>query len=306
MKKKIITMCLVVALAATAIVGGTLAYFTDTDADQNTFTVGNVKIVQNEEQRPVDENGKYKDGDVIGFIDETSALVPAVVPDGSKNGSYDGTVKVADEKEYKIWDKSINNELDKFISVTNVGTEEAYVRTIIAFEDNEAGTITPYLHTLWGFNGDGSYVEKTANPDAFGKYTNLPNADVVWLMDNNGEYLTIGLPQVNAKNETVYVPHSIAVITYTEKLAAKATTVPSLMQLWLDQSATNEWSKAVGDKYTIYAASLAVQADGFDTASKAMDTAFDLTVENMQKWLTATAKTDNYDNTVAGAKTYTE
>lgn len=44
MKKKILVLCLVVALAVTAVVGGTLAYFTDTDNETNTFTVGNVKI----------------------------------------------------------------------------------------------------------------------------------------------------------------------------------------------------------------------------------------------------------------------
>ena len=44
MKKKIIALCLVIALAATAVIGGTLAYFTDTDEETNTFTLGNVKI----------------------------------------------------------------------------------------------------------------------------------------------------------------------------------------------------------------------------------------------------------------------
>lgn len=44
MKKKILALCLVVALAVTAVVGGTLAYFTDTDKETNTFTVGNVDI----------------------------------------------------------------------------------------------------------------------------------------------------------------------------------------------------------------------------------------------------------------------
>lgn len=44
MKKKLLAMCLVVALAATAVIGGTLAYFTDNDAATNTFTVGNVDI----------------------------------------------------------------------------------------------------------------------------------------------------------------------------------------------------------------------------------------------------------------------
>ena len=43
-KKKILALCLIVCLLATAAVGGTLAYFTDTDAATNTFTVGNVDI----------------------------------------------------------------------------------------------------------------------------------------------------------------------------------------------------------------------------------------------------------------------
>lgn len=44
MKKKILSLCLVVALVATAVVGGTLAYFTDTDAETNVFTTGDVNI----------------------------------------------------------------------------------------------------------------------------------------------------------------------------------------------------------------------------------------------------------------------
>lgn len=49
MKKKIMTISLVVALAAIAIVGGTLAYFTDkTETKTNTFAVGNVKIYLDE------------------------------------------------------------------------------------------------------------------------------------------------------------------------------------------------------------------------------------------------------------------
>lgn len=48
MKKKILALCLCVALAATAIVGASLAYFTDTDTATNAFTVGNVKIALRE------------------------------------------------------------------------------------------------------------------------------------------------------------------------------------------------------------------------------------------------------------------
>ena len=48
MKKKIIAVCLIVALAATAVVGGTLAWFTDDEVATNTFTVGNVDITLTE------------------------------------------------------------------------------------------------------------------------------------------------------------------------------------------------------------------------------------------------------------------
>lgn len=44
MKKKILALCLIVALAATAAIGGTLAYFTDRDEQTNTFTVGKVGL----------------------------------------------------------------------------------------------------------------------------------------------------------------------------------------------------------------------------------------------------------------------
>lgn len=44
MKRKIVALCLCVALAVVAIGGATLAYFTDTDEAKNTFTVGNVEI----------------------------------------------------------------------------------------------------------------------------------------------------------------------------------------------------------------------------------------------------------------------
>lgn len=44
MKKKIVALTLVVAMLAIAIVGGTLAYFTDAEQVTNTMTVGNVEI----------------------------------------------------------------------------------------------------------------------------------------------------------------------------------------------------------------------------------------------------------------------
>lgn len=48
MKKKITAIALVVCLVAVAVVGGSLAYFTDKEDATNTFTVGNVDITLTE------------------------------------------------------------------------------------------------------------------------------------------------------------------------------------------------------------------------------------------------------------------
>lgn len=61
MKKKIITAALVVCLSAVAIVGASLAYFTDTDEATNAFTSGKVDITLNEV-----------------FNEETAQLIPGV------------------------------------------------------------------------------------------------------------------------------------------------------------------------------------------------------------------------------------
>lgn len=98
MKKKILSLCLVIALAATAVIGGTLAYFSDTDAQKNTFTTGNVAIDLWED---------FGDNDAQG-IEE---LIPAT---GSAQA---GTLK---------------NGIEKEVYVENTGSEDAYVRVHIA------------------------------------------------------------------------------------------------------------------------------------------------------------------------------
>lgn len=56
MKKKIIAVCLVVCLLAIAVVGGTLAYMTDTDERTNTFTAGKVGLSLDEAKVKLDED----------------------------------------------------------------------------------------------------------------------------------------------------------------------------------------------------------------------------------------------------------
>ena len=75
MKKKIFSLCLVVALIATAVVGGTLAYFTDTTENvENTFAMGKVKISLDETDINNPNGPRVKTNDYTG-----TAMVPGHV-----------------------------------------------------------------------------------------------------------------------------------------------------------------------------------------------------------------------------------
>lgn len=107
MKKKLIAIFLCVALAAVAIVGASLAYFTDTDAQKNTFTTGNVAI------------DLWED---FGSNSGIEKLIPAT------GSAQQGTLK---------------NGVNKEVYVGNTGSEDAYVRVHIAIPqilDNGADT----------------------------------------------------------------------------------------------------------------------------------------------------------------------
>lgn len=85
MKKKILALCLVVALAATAIIGGTLAYFTDGDEATNTFTVGNVSIdlIESKLSRDGGENSPTDDAikaDAETYMDYLAEAGKNMVP----------------------------------------------------------------------------------------------------------------------------------------------------------------------------------------------------------------------------------
>ena len=84
MKKKIVALCLCVALAVVAIGGATLAYFTDTDAKTNTFTTGKVDITLKETFDA--ENAKLLPGS------QTKNAVPKEVKIALETGSEDAYV----------------------------------------------------------------------------------------------------------------------------------------------------------------------------------------------------------------------
>lgn len=93
MKKKLTAIFLCVALVAIAIVGASLAYFTDTKSATNTFVVGNVKIELIEQQKG--ENG-------LEDFDQGKTLVPGKSNDGNAVSKI-ATVKNTGKNDAWVW-----------------------------------------------------------------------------------------------------------------------------------------------------------------------------------------------------------
>ena len=244
----VLSLLLSVALAT----GGTLAYLSDTDADVNVMTLGNVYIVQNEQEWNEDKT------ELQPFTQE-KPLLPYV---GELNW-------VNDEKlgaEYRRF--TMENVVDKYVTVTNTGKSDAYVRTIIALEMGEYKTIDEYKYNIIG----------TSTNSANGAQYQFTGT---WAWDE------AFVAQIDGKNFMVMVA------THQNALKPEETTIPSLLQVYLNKNCGNEEVEKVdgnGDgKLNILVLSQAVQTNGFENAATALVTAFGKVdadnVANVNKWM---------------------
>ena len=134
MKKKITALCLCVALLAVAVVGASLAYFTDTKSATNTFTVGNVKIdlIESKYHREGNDNS----GDT-SIPDPTHKVVTEDGMEYVKTGHTmftDDEIK-ADATTYATEYLAVKGEnmvpgrgVAKCPYVVNTGANDAYIR----------------------------------------------------------------------------------------------------------------------------------------------------------------------------------
>ena len=183
MKKKITAIFLCVALVAIAIVGASLAYFTDTDAATNTFTVGNVKI-------DLIESRFHRQGS--GSSGDTTIPTPNQTASGMKYVSNGATIFTDDEikadaANYSayITERGKNMVPGKNIAkspyVINTGANEAYIRIRVMipsdanrdyWQARSGGVIESQFCTTAITSGEFMHNDKTTyNPfiDASGK-----------------------------------------------------------------------------------------------------------------------------------------
>ena len=87
MKKKLTLVVTCVVLVAAMVIGGTLAYFTDTKTANNTFTMGNVKIALDETDVKNPEGNRVTSNEYDVYPGQTVTKDP-IVHNTGKNGAY--------------------------------------------------------------------------------------------------------------------------------------------------------------------------------------------------------------------------
>ena len=246
MKKYLLTGISYVLVAALAI-GGTFAYLQDSDEDVNVMTLGNVQIDQIEQEWNADHT------QLVDFT-QAKPLYPYVGELGWKN---------ADNYAYRQF--TMNNVVDKYVTVKNTGKSDAYVRTLIAFELGEmtaakwADTIGVALNSVTSTGADFTGTWAWGPFDAAAPVIN-----------------------VDGHNYLLYVA------THQNPVKPGETTIPSLLQVYMYNTATNDDCATLDGNgngtYDILVLSQAVQTAGFANAKEALDTAFGKTADKAAEW----------------------
>lgn len=250
MKKKIISLCLVVCLAAIAVIGGTLAYFTDSEAVANAMTMGKVDINITE----VDRDGET--------LDKTAhPVLPSTWVTAEEGGSIKG-------EEYSVGNAA--NVVDKVVEINNESdSSEAYIRAVILFEvpasvkddSKDAQTSTYGWDFFW-------------NKVVFWKWSQTPS---------DMSYMT------GQTVEIAGTTYAVATFTSRNTIAPGKTYVP-MTSFCLDSKVTSSEAEALGATYDILVLGQAVQVSGNEntTPAAALNAAFgEVNSTNVLKWFTA-------------------
>ncbi len=253
-KKKILALCAAAILAVMAVAGASLAYLVDTDAKENTFTVGNVdiRLIESSLHR---ENAGYANGTTQDELNpENAELWSNVAKEGSGNTNeykagdtfYTDEQIKADAAEYDCSNIKLNpgKSYHKMPYVVNEGTEAAYIRIRVMFP---AALDTAILNS--------SMYTSTA----------MNSGEFTYAYDNSGTVMRDG------------VAYNVYTFTRVKPLASKEMTYWNVWgTVHMDETVTNEQLKELvpGRKFSVLVEADGIQADGFDDAAAAFK-AFD-------------------------------
>lgn len=241
MKKKILSIALVVAMIA-IIAAGSFAYFTDTDNENNTFTVGNVKIDLIEQQRNADSTA-------LEDFEQNKNLMPIV---GSAQGEQ--------EEVGGVMLPTAENYVDKIISIKNTGASKAYVRVFVAvptaLQNGQTPNAPRYDVLHWNFNGDSCAADQWTDEIV------VANPTVI----NGVEYKIYSRTYTTAldANEVTATPAYIGF--YLDKTVDMNAEGQYTVD-WGNGLEVIDYDLSEGVEIPVFAQ--AIQADGFDSAEAA-------------------------------------
>ena len=242
MKKKLTLVVTCVVLVAAMVIGGTLAYFTDTDDAKNTFTVGNVKIELIEQQKG--EKG-------LEAFKQNKTLVPGKSNDG--------------------------NAVSKIATVKNTGNNDAWVWAELRIPkylvSNEYPTNESKNALHWNSYGcfnveynSGNYWKLAITDGIVDANHEVTDPNMVAVEDGLwNDYKYVGTEKIEG---TEYV---VIRTTMQKTLPADKTSLPFLAQVYMDWRVTTDGTQFIlpaGDPISVDASwkiivnAYAIQADG--------------------------------------------
>ena len=247
-KKRVATLALSIALLLAVTVGGTLAYLQDTDSDVNVMTLGNVEIDQ------IEQEWNEAGNKLVDFT-QAKPLYPYTGSMGWENATEN-------DGAYRRF--TMENVVDKYVTVENTGKSDAYVRTIFAFEMGEYGKVDDFYYKVIGTS------------------TNAQNG-AEFKFDGAWVWGTKDVMQIDGKNYMVWEA------VHEDALAPDEVTIPSLLQVYMNKDCGNDEAAKVDGNgngtYDILVLSQAVQTAGFPDAKTALDTAFgEVNAANVDQW----------------------
>lgn len=263
--KKLSTLLLAIVLLLTVIVGGTMAYFTDSVETTSVVVSGNIDILEHEQERVKDASGAYT-GALQNYT-QGKTLAPFVQSgaagfDTVNVGGHGVQLRSADAKNY----------VDKLVTVENVGVNPAYVRTYIAVPTAGYKNADPAGENWIHWDGNAG--------------------ESLWSwQDGDGAWCLIDDEIISG------VEYDIYVATYCQMLQPGQTTSPSLLGFYLDPAVNHDgvdyfFTTAAGEKITlgdlsgleILVATEAVQTTTFTDPWTALDTAFGAPAGDNHPW----------------------
>ncbi len=245
MKKKILALCLVVALAFTAVGGTTLAYFTDTDSANNAFAVGGVSIDLHEDNK-------------AGKVDEDYQkwLRDQVLMPGDKD----------------------TNTVAKVVTVENTGKSDAYVRVHIAIPsvlDDGADTFDASSNLLHFNAYDDTHVSRKWN---WGKKLVEGRTDFVGAGDTWNFYTTT----IDDISYNVYVVTYETALASADTTVSAMHQVYLYKDVTNED--IEKANEALNGNWNILVFAEGCQTEGFDDAFEALNTSFGAPNSTKNPW----------------------